>query len=373
MIQAKSAAKRRHLLTLLSVLAAFALIGCQSLPFPFEKPRILEFPPIGANTDARIDYYLQRHEYDAALAQINRQPASKERQEQRDEIAHARQDYVNTTLTTGRSLLEAQEWSPLSQLMEEALDSLPNEPSLVSFDAERVLAESAFIDQNTARLHLDESFYLLQILPTTRLLATAFPDYAVHRASFDRLIARQKALSELLFNDSRNAIKRSEFDLAQAAFDRAIQLNPAADDGELSAALLAEKQRRAEGVSTLQAANRALVIDALDTQFASAMREGDLGAAQRIMARFNTLDAGNAVRQQQQALLDKTVDTVLAVGIKEGDEKYNAGDIEGALAIWNRIVALQPNHSGLLERIGRANRFLLRLDELQKALPSNGP
>lgn len=53
-------------------------------------------------------------------------------------------------------------------------------------------------------------------------------------------------------------------------------------------------------------------------------------------------------------------------------QPMSTSNIAGALDIWNRIVSLQPKHSGLLERIARANRFLQRLEELQKAAPANG-
>ena len=306
------------------------------------------------------------------MAQLDRQPASKERQQQRDDIALERQGFVKNTLAQGEELLTAQQWSELSQLLASALDALPAESTFVAFDAERQTVEAAFVDQNTARLHLDESQYLLQITPTTALLATAFPNYQIHQAALIRLKARKKALSALLISDSHRAINRSQFDLAQAAVDRAMQLDPDSVDLELNAALLAEKRRRDNGIATLQAANRSLVIEALGTQFESAMRAGDLGTAQTIMARLTALDGDNPLRQQQQERLDQTVNTVITVGIKDGDEKYNAGDIAGALDIWNRIVSLQPKHSGLLERIARANRFLQRLEELQKAAPANG-
>ena len=164
----------------------------------------------------------------------------------------------------------------------------------------------------------------------------------------------------------------NQFDMAHSAYDSARQLDPKIDDLKLRKALTAHAEQQASNNAILEAANRSLKIDALNGQFESAMRDGNLLRAQQIMEKLIALDGSDPKHIAQRVQLQNAIQAVLDLGIKDGDQKYNAGDINGALAIWTNILPLSPGHPGLVERIARANRFLQRLEELQADAPESG-
>jgi len=352
---------------------AFAglLSGCQT--FTAAVPQYLPFDVsmLGQTTDERIATYIAGHQYDKAIALIDQEPASKERQSERDAVVDARSAYIDATIESANQLIQSQSWYPVELLLQEAMAALPSQSDFIALEAVRAQDELHYIAVHSTRLHIDEAHYLTLITPTTQLLAEVFPQQRPYVNAYKDLQRRKTRLAKILLEDSRLAIEMDQFGMAQSAYDSALLLDPHSEDSVLARALTANAQQQAASTASLEAANRSLKIDALNGQFESAMRDGDLLSAQQIMEKLIILDGSNPTHVAQRVQLQNAIQTVLDIGIKNGDQKYNGGDIKGALAIWEGILPLSPAHMGLIERISRANRFLQRLEELQGVATDN--
>jgi hypothetical protein len=69
-----------------------------------------------------------------------------------------------------------------------------------------------------------------------------------------------------------------------------------------------------------------------------------------------------AVQQE----LNRTLTSQVNELITAGDSHYRADRVVNAIDSWTAALALDPEHSGLKERLDRAHRVLARLEELKR-------
>ena len=67
--------------------------------------------------------------------------------------------------------------------------------------------------------------------------------------------------------------------------------------------------------------------------------------------------------------LNSRIDSNVKQGIEVGRKLYSQGEIERALAVWNKLREIDPNNDYLISHIERAERVMKKLGELRQQDP----
>lgn len=96
-----------------------------------------------------------------------------------------------------------------------------------------------------------------------------------------------------------------------------------------------------------------------------ALEANDLLTARERFSKIPAHERKTAAAVDMQARLDQAIDPVVTELLNKGDRLYRADKVDQAISSWNIALELDPENTGIRERLERANKVLARLEELK--------
>lgn len=162
--------------------------------------------------------------------------------------------------------------------------------------------------------------------------------------------------------------------------DKCLQLASAIDDTpavQSALASLAEKQEshrdtqeKKEHIKQVekrknQAITRRNKTQGLLAKTGKALEGNDLLTARTIFSKIPARERNTKAVVDMQARLKQAIDPVVKELLDKGDRQYRADKVNRAIDSWNMALELDPENSGIRERLERAHKVLARLEELK--------
>ncbi len=272
-------------------------------------------------------------------------------------------------LVTAEKLAADGRWGEAVSLLEQAIAQGRGDEKTLAALSETSQQQKAHEDELQAKLVLEETRALQRLLPILNGLAYSDPDNEkIAEKLFSArssLILNRKALSMWGWQlvNRHNALARECLELA-------LSIEADTEDQRLLQQLTVKKEQTVEkevqkqrGIREKQWKNRNQ--DLLE-QARQLFQNSQFDESRKQLNILLREDPDNAEAKQLLATLRTRLESYLDSLLKTGDRMYREGEIEGAKALWQAALNLDPDDARAKEKIERADRVLKNLESLRK-------
>jgi hypothetical protein len=337
--------------------------------------------PTGPERLAQVEQLVAEQEFARAgklLANIDpRDPAFEALAVRRRAIGPLVVRFEESTIRRVNQLEDTDQWPAAEEVLEEALEKLPDSRALQNakqqFYADRA-ARLVQIEREISHLrgeHLSAKTFLVQQVKAVD------PEALKTRWLALRHGREAEALAEELSACGEDALAESQYALAASCLKVAASLTRS-ESTRTQVALLEERRIREEAQAAARAeaqheaeraarrARKTEKVGQLKIRYRDLFDAGWWAAAQETLTELrNQVPSDHQVlvwSEELQAVIDRRV----AAGIEEGQVLYSQGLLHQALAIWREAAKLAPDKPILQAHIARVERFIAKLQRLNK-------
>jgi len=316
----------------------------------------------GLNT--QVDSWVAEHRYDRALDALHAvppdHPGFNSLTPRIAEIESLRRDYIEQQLADAAEFEAEGNWSAAIDLLDEALEKLPDAPELIrqreAYEQRRL--HSIQLSQRAIAMHYGR--YLLATRPSEEKLLQASPDGFFAQQRYRSYQQELNQSSRGLYAVGRQALYENDNETAIEALTLSNQLAP----NDLSEDLLSnirqaqrderQQQRQQEAATAKQQ------LPQLQAQFEQSLRFNDLIGARRLLGEIEEIDAEASANLQPR--LQRRIDAEATALLERGRLLYGQGLLQEAIAVWREALQLKPDDPELLAAIERTETFLQNLE-----------
>jgi tetratricopeptide (TPR) repeat protein len=345
----KLSAKPVILLLLLS--AFISVAGCAG--FHAKSPNVIN----------HIDDLVEEHRYDQALEIIS--IISPDHQEYDEIMARAvlirekREKAISNVIEEARLLEEGQDWAGALSIVDNAIKTFENEPSLILLREKYEGLRLEKIQQSNHSIFMARARYLSEIRESEEALLLADPDGMASRRRYQNYQQELKSTSETLLLKGIQALEENDTQAALQALILSTRLHPNDRSQKLLSKIYIEKweQRIKESQSRVT-----VEVEAedqwprLSEAFNHAIQIDDVTGARAAVKEMTAIDAeqtGVFINR-----LEKYINRKTKVLNARGCMLYEQGLIEEALSVWQEALLLKPGDPELIQNIRRAETFI---------------
>jgi len=317
-----------------------------------------------SNVNDQIDVWVENHQYDKALDTIdamNPDHALYSELRQRTGIIEAkRSDYIDAQLDLASNQEAQADWAEAIDILDAALNNLPDAPELQAQRAEYEERRLASIGRSERTILTARARYLLATRTGEENLLKARPGNFFAQQRYRTFQQDLKTTSRELYVVGKQALYDNDSSTAIQALSLSNRLSPNELSQELLNSIQAAQQSERQAVRTEQAVAAEQQWPQLERAFALSMSLNDLNGAQRLLREMAQLDPTKAAPLEEQ--LASRMKTESAMLKERGELLYSQGFLREALDVWEEALALTPEDSELQANAERARTFLNNLD-----------
>lgn len=337
--------------------------------------------PTGPERLARVEQYVAQQEFAKAeklLADIDaRDPEFEALVVRRRALRPLIVQFEENTARQVSQLKDADDWTTAEMLLESALSKLPRSEALRATEEQFYTDRVARLEKIDREISLLRGEHLTAKTPLVHQAEDVHPKSLKTRWRTFRHGREAESLAEELVSCGEHALEESRYDLAESCLKMAATLT---SDEETSAQLALLETRRAEEAAQAAArvkaqreaeraarlARKTDQVNELKTRYQSLVDAGWWAAAKGILeelrAQIPEDEEVLAWSEDLQAIMDKRV----SASITEGQALYSKGQLHEALAVWREAAELDPDNPVLQAHIARVERFIAKLQRLNK-------
>jgi tetratricopeptide (TPR) repeat protein len=355
--------KLARLITLPFLLALLA--GCQHI----------DSVRLGSDRPDDLGALLQKRQYERAEQLLNQYPYL-DTPEQRNRLHAQIAAYEEATLEEAHAQKLNNDLSGALQTLDVALLNLPHSSHLNDY---RRTLES----ERAARLQVTEQ---QRMISRARYLATELQLYETQsnlvspdlnqRWEYFRNQQEAATLSGELLECGRESLQRDDLETA----DKCLQSSQALDDSPEVRETLARLKRKQDAIQRSQvqqaqikqvkkqkklARTRKNLTQTLLSQTRQALDDNDLVAARTSFRKIPDHNRAAPEVVTVRTRLEESIGVRVAALIDQGDRLYRGDKVDEAIDTWDRALELDPENTGINERLERARKVLARLEELK--------
>jgi tetratricopeptide (TPR) repeat protein len=208
-------------------------------------------------------------------------------------------------------------------------------------------------------------------LAALRTLDPFDPRLATDERQLEETLGRQL---EPLLAEGGEAFKFGDFERAQRAFRRAIQLDPENETARGHLSIIARirgeetstarTDRKATDPPQLYATDQEIRAEGFFQNAVRAERDGDLFRAVELDMRALEANPNHPVARSHLSELRRRMPSAEEL-IREGQHHYQEEDLEAAVDEWQKALLVDPGNAEALEYLARAERLLENLERLR--------
>jgi len=330
---------------------------------------------LDSNLEQKIDTWVAQEEYGRALAALKYvQPSHSNYsalQLKKQRIIAATKQFEQEKIRQAHRHIDQQEWHEAEQTLDEAIAKLPDSEALNIARQDFLRLRDQYLQAIRYQLTINEAERLIKDKPLQAEQQRALPeDRALHRA-YAQYQRDVDDVRHALLDCGLQAMQANELEQAERCFVLAYELSP---DAELQLTIQEIQQQLGQPID-----KKIMVLsDKGHTELAVARQALDNGNLQLAKQHYQNIpdkDKRHALVKTFAQEMTSRIDSNVKQGIDVGRKLYSQGEIERALAVWNKLRELDPHNDYLLSHIERAERVMKKLRELrQQSQPaaSNG-
>ncbi|MDH3899466.1 MAG: hypothetical protein OEU51_00300 [Gammaproteobacteria bacterium] len=347
-------------LLLLSLLA-----GCSHI----ETIRLGESRPEDLNT------LIESRQYERAEQLLNDFPYL-DTPGQRENLHAQIAEYEQATLVEAKALVSGDNLYNALGVLDKALTNLPH--SSVLNDYRRTLANKrdTRLRDNQRKKLVSRAEYIVQQQNIYEEQQNLESPGLGNRWAHTLYQQEAAGMADDLLQCGRESMQADDLVTAE----KCLQLASAIDDTpavQSALASLAEKQEsnrdtqeKKEHIKQVekrknQAITRRNKTQELLAKTGQALEANDLPAARISFSKIPARERNTQAVVDMQARLDQAIDPAVKELLAKGDRQYRADKVDRAINSWSIALELDPENTGIKERLERANKVMARLEELK--------
>jgi hypothetical protein len=317
-------------------------------------------------TDAGVEQLCNDHRYVTALKVLDaRQRNISDYGQKRAAVIAAAQSYQAELLQRADDLVQQQQFAKAEMLIDLNRAELPPSADLAQFDAQFTAMRDRYIQH-----WLDDLVELRAPSLTKEHNAYQALLKGANTPEIQSMLARHQAdvdyFAPLIAGMGSQALAQNDYEKAARYLAIANQLTPSPTlEQQLKIAeqaMAASKQKQQRARTNVREQRYRDLRNVLE----KSIRDRDFFAARDALAEAKALNIHGDELDAMRRELDTAIGAFVAQQIDAGNHQYADGYIEAALKNWISANALMPTPE-LQEKIDRAQKFVDRLEQLQKS------
>jgi len=347
----------RKTLTLVSLLS---LSGCAFLN------------AFNSDLDKQIDTWMAQHEYARIIDTVQYVRPSNPKyallQKKRQQAIVEAKRYEQAQISKSLNLVEKGQWQEAELTLNDALDKLPQSAPLQKTYQEFLKQRASYLGSLNTQLTINKAEWLIKDRPVQQQISRALPVNGKNRNVMEQYRRESQDVFQQLVSCGNHAELSKDFALAEKCYLLADRLKPDTDIKDK----LANIQKRLMTIRMHEQAQKqtAPAISQLGLNLLGkskkALQGGHLKQAIDYYDKIPDNDRNLDMVAQYGSEMHHRIRDNVNQGIELGRKLYSQGQVEQALAVWNKLRDLDPENENLLSHIDRAERVLEKVKKLRE-------
>ena len=347
------------------VLAILVITGCSSLKLYFQDGLTY------------VDELVKSEDYESALHQVDQQdkksPNDQLLQQQRPLIPEEIKRYEQRTLAQSKKLIKAQKWSDSIELLEKAIDHIPESKKL----ARELKRQKSTRDEEVSQLRYqitiqkahsikreNELYQYLYKLDSSTSITPVI------------ILERSETIVQELMNWATTYVNDKETIKARNTLKLAGEITLEIRRSSEFRGLLLRIEEIEKGIFKAMNRNREIALEKQVREFNHLFEQDKLIEAQialrEIEKRFGKTETETEAIGKLRQKLDHTVSREIEAHMSNGKGFYSKEQIEYAINEWGHVLLLDPDNQEALENISRALKVLEQLQRVRRNKKNQG-
>lgn len=314
----------------------------------------------------QVEMWQSQHEYTTALDTIElvrkSHPQYEQIQKKKVEIQNAMAHFENARIREISAHIDAKDWHAAETSLNYTLGKLPDSKAVMAKDKEFKNLRAQHLKSLYYQLYINKAEWLVKNKDVQHELYRTIPDDRQSKNALKKHQHETEKVYKQLIECGIEALNIDDLELAEQCYLLADELKP----GNITQATILDIQkelakREKRGALVLSAKSRARLEIARQH-----MQNGRLKVAQQNYLKISSAERSHALVKAFKQELDVRIKENVKSRIETGRKLYSQGEIEQALAVWNKVKQLDPHNEYLNNHIERAQRVLDKVNEIKQ-------
>lgn len=322
--------------------------------------------------DKQVDTWMAQHEYAKVIDTLKYVRPSNPRyrllqRKRKQAIADAR-DYEKSQIKLSLNQIEKGQWHQANLTLTDALEKLPPSPQLEKTYQEFIAQRKQYLRSLYTQLAINKAEWLSKNRQIEQQLIQTEPDSGKTQQRLSEFQDQTREVYPKLLRCGKLGESLGDFALAQQCYELANNLIPSAPLKQKLAKIRAvlDKQIKPDEQPRNPAPKLSLLGRSLLDKSRKALQAGNLKLALDHYEKIPDDDKQLAVVRQYSEEMEHRIHENVRQGIALGRKLYSQGQVEQALAVWNKLRELEPDNEDLLSHIDRAERVMQKIRQLRE-------
>ena len=319
-----------------------------------------------SDLDTQIDEWLAQHEYTKVLDTLKYirpshpkyQLLQKKRQQAIDEAKRFEQQQISKA----NDYIKEEKWHQAEMTLNNAMEKLPDSKPLQTAYQDFIKQRAQVLKSLYYQLYINKAEWLVKNKNVQQELTRTIPDDKKTKQAMEDYKKETQHVYQQLVICGLEATNINDLELAEQCYMLANELQPSTSLqktlGEIEDKLGQTQKRKP---MTLSSQGRTLL-----EQSKQAMSKGDLKLALSTYKKISPSDRSHPLIKAYSQEMNHRIHDNVNQGIELGRKLYSQGEVEQALAVWNKLRELDPDNEYLLNHIERAEHVLEKVSDLRK-------
>lgn len=316
------------------------------------------------NLNKHIDEWLANNEYgkiDSAIKHLSdKHPEYKLIKSRISGISKRKNQYINNAINKAHALRDKNKWQPALEVYDKALDKIPENVNLINEREKLIKERDALVHELNKNMLLERARALAHYKDTYKKLQMLIPNDYKARYDINKYNKDREETAAQLMNFGKRAHALKDYALAEECFVLSNQLI-----AHQSKVVLINKLR-----SRRKNIDEAKKVKQLLAAYKKAYESGDTPKAKNHLDILISLKPDDKSIHELKAKLEQETQKKVEKGIDNGKDLYTKGKVNQALAIWNKLLTIDPKNEELNALISRAEKVSKKIQNLEKSSPN---
>lgn len=325
-----------------------------------------------SDLDKQVDIWMKQHEYAKILDTLHYLRRSNPKygllQKKKQQAIIESKRYEQEQIKKSLNLIVRGEWQKAEKTLDNARDKLPQSKTLEKTYSEFLKQRASYVKSLDTQLAINKAEWLIKDKPIQEQLSRTLPSNKRTRNGLESFNNQSQTIYQQLVQSGEQAEANGDLTLAEQCYRLADKIIP--DSGLKRKLANVEKQLESKRPALQPQQKSAPSISQLGQSLLDkskdALKNGQLKHAIEFFDKIPDNDKHLDTVTQYGIQMQHKVRDNINQGIELGRKLYSQGQIEQALAIWNKLRDLDPDNENLLSHIDRAERVMDKIKKLRK-------
>lgn len=325
-----------------------------------------------SDLDNQVDVWMAQHEYSKILDTLKYvRPSNPKYQllrRKRQQAIEESKRFEQSQISKALNQIEKEQWHEAEMTLTNAIEKLPDSKPLHKTYQEFIKQRTQYIKSLYTQLSINEAEWLIKNKPVQQKLNRTLPEDRKTQQELEDFRSDSQHVYQQLLACGVEATKSDDLELAEECYQLADKLQPNATNKETLADVRAKLDRKKSRIAEQKQKTPAL--SQLGRNLLDKSKKAlDSGKLKLALIQYNKIpntDRNQAPVKAYGEEMNRRIRDNVTQGIEMGRKLYSQGQVEQALAIWNKLRDLDPDNENLLSHIDRAERVLEKIKQLRK-------